>query len=82
MSKSNNKMIHEKAIRLLEGGVVEVDGLSVKAVEVDSVVDECYLCEMDSLCHIGSNMAKVCAECDSIGQEHYYLKLVNEDCIW
>lgn len=78
MSNSNNKMIHEKAIRLLEGGIVEVDGLFVRAVRIDVMYDTCDLCEMDSLCHFGTEMLDVCKECDSIDVHYYYLKLVNK----
>lgn len=79
MSKSNDKMIHDKAIRLLEGGVVEVDGLFVSMVRVDDDIDPCYLCEMDCLCHIGTEINEVCNEGDSISDSYFYLELVNKN---
>lgn len=71
------KMIHEKAIRLLEGGVVEVDGYSVRAIKAPIYYYTCEVCDMDCLCHKGTEMALVCNECDSIGNWGYYLKLIN-----
>lgn len=78
MSKSKNDIIHDKAIRLIEGGVVEVDGLYVRAVRINVMYDTCNLCEMDCLCHFGTEMLEVCNECDRINADYYYLKLVNE----
>lgn len=78
MSKSKCNSIHEKAIRLREGGVVEVDGHFVRAVKVGFVYNTCELCEMDCLCHFGTEMLDVCKECDSINGDYYYLKLVNK----
>lgn len=74
---SNYKIIHEKAIRLLEGGVVEVDGLFVRAIKLNIGYDACYICDMDCLCHKETEMCDVCLECDLIGDYIYYLKLVN-----
>lgn len=79
MSKSNCDRIHEKAIRLIEGGVVEVDGLFVRAVRTNVMYDTCDLCEMDCLCRIGTEMLDVCKECDRINANYYYLKLVNKN---
>lgn len=67
--------IHEKAIRLVEGGIVDVDGLSVKLVKDPNLFDPCYLCEMDSLCHIGTEMCSVCEECDHITHMNCFLML-------
>jgi len=78
MSKSKCDIIHDKAIRLVEGGVVEVDGLFVRAIRIDIMYDTCELCEMDCLCHFGTEMLDVCKECDSIDVHYYYLKLVNK----
>lgn len=77
MSKSRYDMIHEKAIRLIEGGVVEVDGLFVRAIKYDPWFEACLKCEMDCLCHFGTEMFEVCKECDEIEVHYYYLKLVN-----
>ena len=68
--------IHEKAIRLLEGGIVDVDGHSVSLVVIPDMFDTCNLCEMDCLCHIGSEMCAVCLECVEISKKNCMLKLV------
>lgn len=58
--------IHDKAIRLIEGGIVTVDGFSVKLDGDAYNFDPCLCCEMDSICHIGTEMCLVCVECDHI----------------
>ena len=77
MMENNHKSIHEKAIRLIEGGIVEVSGLCVKAKQVYCDSDPCFVCEMDCLCHKGNPICDLCEECDSITDEHYYLILVS-----
>ena len=68
--------IHEKAIRLVEGGIVDVDGHSVKLGKAPYIFDPCYCCEMDSLCHIGNEMCNVCTECQNITQMDCFLVLI------
>lgn len=70
--------IHEKAIRLIEGGIVDVDGHAVRAIKAPVEYCTCEVCDMDSLCHRGTEMADICEECDSVGNWGYYLKLVNK----
>lgn len=73
--KSPNNMknsVHEKAIRLIEGGIVEVGGISVILHSEPNIFDPCFCCDMDSLCHKGNEMCSVCEECD---------KITNQDCI-
>ena len=72
----NKQSIHEKAIRLIEGGIVEVDGPSVKLVKIPDSFDTCDSCEMDCLCHIGSEMCYVCIECVEISKKNCILELV------
>lgn len=71
------KEIHEKAIRLLEGGKVIVDGLSVKMAKCPTEELACNICKMDSICHFGSEMHYVCRECDMISQQNCYLILTH-----
>ena len=68
--------IHEKAIRLIEGGIVEVDGHSVRLVKIPDMFDTCSNCEMDCLCHTGTEMCDVCIECVEISKKNCILKLV------
>lgn len=68
--------IHDKAIRLIEGGIVNVDGLSVKLCKEGDIFDPCFCCEMDSLCHLGTEMQLVCRECDKITQRDCFLVLM------
>ena len=70
----DKQSIHEKAIRLLEGGIVDVDGYSVRVKKTLSYWDACMDCKMDCLCHSGSEMELVCKECDSISQRNCILE--------
>lgn len=74
--KNDIESIHSKAVRLLEGGVVEVQGLSVKVVAEKWLCDPCFKCEMDSICHFGSEMCNVCQECDIISKKDCFLVLI------
>ena len=71
------KEIHDKAIRLLEGGKVIVDGLSVKMAKCPTEELACDICEMDSICNMGSDMCSVCMECDVISRNSCYLILTH-----
>ena len=77
MMKHNNESIHEKAIRLIEGGIVEVSGLCVKMGREPAYLDPCYCCEMDCLCHKGNPICDLCEECNSITKEDCFLILVS-----
>lgn len=69
--------IHDKAIALLEGQHVEINGLMFKAVkETVDVVNPCASCCLDSICH--EEVVEVCAECDEIMGKAYRLELVPE----
>lgn len=67
------KELHEKAIRLIEGGCVEVDGLVVRAIKVPFGFDACNECDMDCLCK--GDIADLCSEIDWIYDSRYLLKL-------
>lgn len=66
---------HDKAIRLCEGGIVEIDGHFVRATRYVGDDIACNYCDMDSICH--GEMAVVCAECDCTTGLKYILKLAN-----
>ena len=72
----DKQSIHEKAIRLIEGGIVDVDGHSVKLVQIPDKFDTCNYCEMDCLCHTGTEMCDVCIECVEISKKNCIFKLV------
>ena len=72
----DKQSIHEKAIRLIKGGIVNVDGHSVKLVNVPDMFDTCNSCEMDCLCHIGTEMYYVCIECVGISKKNCILEHV------
>lgn len=65
---------HDKAIRLCEGGIVEIDGHCVALMRNDSDDEDCYLCNMDSICH--KEMADICFDCQLMMKTGCYLKLV------
>ena len=70
--------IHEKAVRLVEGGVVDVDGHSVRMGGATSMFDPCWVCEMDCICRKGGDMCSLCEECDKITHRDCFLKLVTD----
>lgn len=72
------KEMHDKAIRLLEGGIVEVDGHAVKMAKCPIEEFACDVCTMDSVCHEGCDMNTICALCDAISGETNYLKFAYE----
>ena len=72
----NSTEIHNKAIRLVEGGIVDINGLSVALRHAPVIFDPCFECEMDCLCHQGNDICNVCEECDSITREDCFLVLM------
>lgn len=71
---SKKKMtLHEKAVRLSEGGAVEIDSLVVMAKRVGDDTMPCDICEMDCLCH--QEMADLCSELDSYDRFMHILYL-------
>ena len=71
--------IHNKAIRLVEGGQVDVDGHCVKMKQATGAWRSCTQCEMDSICRFASEMSEVCNECDIISRKDCYLELVTTE---
>lgn len=69
--------VHKKAIRLIEGDIVEVSGLCVRLSHSPSFSDTCYCCEMDCLCHKGNPICELCEECNNITNEDCFLILVS-----
>lgn len=71
------KEVHEKAIRLVEGGIVEVSGLCVRMSRAPFEMDACDGCDMDCLCHKGDPICDLCEECNSITRDNCFLILVS-----
>ena len=67
--------LHDKAIRLLEGGVVACSGHAVRVVDAIGDDNACIYCEMDSACNY--EMVELCAECDSITHSKHILKFAH-----
>lgn len=71
MSKNNmtkkdktKQSVHDTAIRLLEGGIVEIDGLCFSMDEVKEDHEACWVCDLDSIC--SQHIIDVCVEADMI----------------
>lgn len=75
MKKRNKKedSVHDKAIRLLEGGLVEIDNLVFSIEETDGLSGVCECCQLDSIC--SRNIQDVCAEADSITHTQHKMVL-------
>lgn len=64
---------HDKAIRLLEGGLVEIDGLLFSIDDAGIEDDACNSCQLDSICSV--NISNVCLEADLITRTHHRMIL-------
>lgn len=74
--KKNVDPLYEKAVRLAEGGIVEIAGHFVKAMNVPRDENPCKLCNMDSVCHM--EMVDLCAEVDGYTRSPHILKFAYE----
>lgn len=68
---------HDSAIRLIEGGVVECDGLCVKAIEALGYNDPCLECAMDSACSY--ELMQLCAKVDEVSRVPHCLALASDN---
>lgn len=68
---------HDKAIRLLEGGIVEIQAnwFRLKRFPDDYDGDTCHECELDSMCHW--EHVKICEECEFISNSKCMLELAH-----
>lgn len=71
----SQKELHDKAIRLLEGGRVEINNLVVGAKLAPEREFSCNCCEMDCLCD--NEMCALCNELEMFGGNLHYLFLTN-----
>ena len=69
---------HDKAIQLLEGGIVEIEAnwFRVKRFPNDYDGNPCDECELVSICLL--EHAGVCAVCEAISNQRCMLELANE----
>lgn len=72
MKSMKHDPLYEKAVRLAEGGIVEIAGHFVRAVNVPAAECPCDLCEMDSACRM--EMTDLCAELDAYTRSKNLLK--------
>lgn len=77
--KQKEMSLHDKAVRLCEGGVVECMGHVVKAVAIATSDLPCIDCGMDSICR--DEMCDLCAYCDNLTSEEHILVLACEQPI-
>lgn len=65
--------LHEKAVRLCEGGVVFHCGYFFQAQTAPTVDEACNRCNLDSICR--PEIADLCAECDRYDKRRHYLTI-------
>lgn len=67
--------LHDLAIHLCEGQLVQFCGLVLRAVDFNrDFCDACNYCEMDSIC-TNTEISTLCAEVDEITRTSHILKL-------
>ena len=71
--------VHDKAIRLIEGGIVEIDGNWFRLIRFPDDFDgiTCMECELDSICQ--SEHEDVCGECEAIYVKNCCLQLASKE---
>lgn len=67
--------VHDKAIRLLEGGIVEIEAnwFRVKRFPDYYDGDTCWECSLDSICQL--EHTDICVECELISNRKCMLEL-------
>lgn len=75
----NSKSIHDKAIRLLEGGIVEIDSDWFYLKKLPDYYNDiaCNECSLDSICK--TDHATICGECDAISNRKCFLQLAHKN---
>lgn len=71
------KSVHEKAIRLVEGGAVEIDCNWFRLIRFPEEYDgnPCMDCELDSICRM--EHTDICEECEAITYRKCCLQLAS-----
>lgn len=70
--------VHDKAIRLAEGGIVEIDGNWFRLIRFPENYDDnpCMECDLDSICRM--EHTDVCAECEALLHVKCLLELASK----
>lgn len=68
--------VHDKAIRLLEGGVVQIEGNWFRLRQFPEYFNDipCWECDLDSICK--REHMEVCSVCEAISLRRSCLQLV------
>lgn len=75
--KLKSTSIHDLAIRLIEGGIVQYDGQFVKAIEALDPDAPCLECTMYSACSL--QLMELCAAVDGISNIGHCLALASDN---
>ena len=75
MRKTKEQIAHEKAVRLHEGGVVQISGHAVRAIEIQTDALPCMDCQMDSACTF--EMEHICLLCDEYSHTTHILEFAH-----
>ena len=69
--------VHDKAIRLLEGGIVKIDANWFRLKRLPDDYDDitCYECSLDSICR--EEHEHICGECEAISNQRCMLELAS-----
>ena len=67
--------VHDKAIRLIEGGAVDIEGNWFKLIKFPDYYDgnPCMECNLDSICRM--EHTDICAECEALLHKKCALRL-------
>jgi len=71
-----NMSLHDMAVRLAEGGIVDFGGYTIKAKDVGQEENPCYLCSIDSVCTM--DLVDLCAEVDGYTRSKHIIMFANE----
>ena len=75
MKKKKVMSLHDQAVRLCQGDVIDYGGYALKAKDVGYEENPCYLCSMDCVCNMA--MSDLCTECDGITHTKHILIFAN-----
>lgn len=73
------KTWYGKAIRLMEGGIEEVDGHYIRMVRFNLDIHPCDVCEMDCICTTKPwGVQDMCCFIESLTNRRFYLELTEK----